>query len=211
MAKALGKLTELFKEKRMYYLIILLMFCTGVVLGAYTIKYMGEVDRQDLANYFTGYVQGMGTKPIDYGVLLFDVVKQNLLLIIPIIIFGFAFFGAPFILLINLIKGFTLGYTFTFLLSTYSGNGIGLALSSVIPQNLIYVPCFLAISVIFLNLSISKFQDKFTGKNISNFNSFISYFGNNLIIIFCILIVGIIVETYLCPSVIKFVITKFYV
>lgn len=211
MAKALGKLTELFKEKRVYYLIILLMFCTGVVLGAYTIKYMGEVDKKDLANYFTGYVQGVGTKPLDYGILLFDVVKKNLILVIPIIILGFTFFGAPFILLINLVKGFTLGYTFTFLLSTYDGNGIGLALASIIPQNLIYVPCFLAISVIFLNLSIAKFQDRFMGKNSLNFSSFITYFGNNLIIIFSILIVGVIVETYLCPSIIKFVITSFYV
>ncbi|MGL5151543.1 MAG: stage II sporulation protein M [Clostridium sp.] len=210
MSSVLSKFKELFKEKKGYYVIILLMFCTGVVLGAYTIKYMGEGDKQDLANYFTSYVKGAGDRQVEYLVLLLDVIKKNLLLLIPIFLFGFAFFGAPFILLINLMKGFTLGYTFTFLLSTYGGNGIGIAAASTIPQNLFYIPCFIALSVIFLDVSISKFRERLSGKNLFNFQGFIMYFGNNLIIIICILVIGIIIETYLCPGILKFVITKFY-
>ncbi|MGL4774663.1 MAG: stage II sporulation protein M [Clostridium sp.] len=211
MSNILGKFAELFKEKKGYYLIILLMFCTGVVLGAYTIKYMGEGDKTDLANYFTNYVNGVGDRPVEYGVLFFDIIKKNLMLIIPIMLFGFAFFGAPFILLINLIKGFTIGYTFTFLLSTYGGKGVGVALASTIPQNIFYIPCFIALSVVFLDVSITKFREKLSGKNLFNFQGFITYFGNNLVVILCILVVGIIVETYLCPGILKFVVTKFYV
>lgn len=203
------KLRDIFENQKIYYLMVLLFFCVGIVIGVYAVKYMNMPDRQDISSYYSSFVNSLSNKPINYGLLLIEVIKKNALIIIPIIILSFTFFGAPFILAINLIKGFSLGYSFTFLLTTFSGKGIYLALSSIIPQNLIYIPCLIAISIISLNSSTERFREKFIKKKVYKKSSN-NGLANILIILLCIFILGIVIETYVSPNLMKFIITKFY-
>ncbi len=203
------KLNDTFKDKKTYFFIVLIMFCLGISFGLYTVKYMGDSDKSDLMNYFLSFTNSIENEPINYGNLLFEVIKKNILIIVPIFVLGLTFFGAPIILILDLLKGFTLGYTFCFMVTTFEGKGIGLALISVIPQNLIYIPCYIALSVISLSMSTERFKWKFF-KHVKNKNSQLHGVLNKLIIITILFIIGIIVETYISPSLIKFVTKKFY-
>jgi len=205
----LTRLNATFRDKKAYFFIVLIMFCLGISFGLYTVKYMGDSDRSDLTNYFLSFTNYIGNEPINYGNLLFEVIKKNILIIVPIFLLGLTFFGAPIILVLDLLKGFTLGYTFSFMVTTFEGKGIGLALVSVIPQNLIYIPCFIALSVISLSMSTERFKGKFfkNGKNKTFLGDGIL---NKLIIIIILFVIGILVETYVSPSLIKFVAKKFY-
>ena len=205
----LNRLNDTFRDKKAYFFIVLIMFCLGISFGLYTVKYMGTSDRNDLTNYFSSFSNSIGTEPVNYGNLLFEVIKKNILLIVPIFILGLTFFGAPIILIIDLLKGFSLGYTFSFIVTTFEGKGIGLALVSVIPQNLIYIPCFIALSVISLSMSTEKFKGKFFKRGKNKDSSFDGLL-NKLIIIIILFLVGILIETYVSPSLIKFVTQKFY-
>lgn len=204
-----NRLNSSLKENKVFYILVLAFFFVGIILGTYTIKCMNSVDLMDLTNYFGNFLTSLTDKPIDRTLLLIDILKNNLLMIVLILAFSFTIFGTPFILIIDLIKGFTLGYTFSFLLTINSGNGLWLALISIVPQNIIYIPFFIGISIIALNISSTKLKKRFF-----NGGSTCKMLTKDILIKFTILIIlflsGVLIETYLCPGLINFVITKVY-
>ena len=123
MNYVVDKVNTIFRDKKAYFFIVLMMFCLGISFGLYTVKYMGESDKNDLMSYLNSFTTSIQGQPINYTQLLFEVIKKSLILFIPIIFLGMTFFGFPFILILDLIKGFTLGYTFSFISSAFNGKG----------------------------------------------------------------------------------------
>lgn len=197
------------KENRLFYMMVFVFFCVGIALGTYIVKYMNVNDVNDLTSYFASFTESLVKEPVDNKALLLSVLKKNLILITIIILLSFTIFGTPIILLVDLIKGFTLGYTFSFLISTFEGKGLWLALASTIPQNIIYIPCFIALSIVGIEFSSTKLRDKFFNKGKVN-----TILERELIlkigVFSCIFIIGTLIETYLCPEIIKFVVTNVY-
>ena len=203
------KMNSNFKENKIFYLLVLTFFFVGILLGAYTIKYMDGVDGKDLSDYFTGFVKSITNQEIKTHELLLSIIKNNILTVVLIIALGFTIFGAPLILIIDLIKGFTLGYTFSFLLTTFEGKGIWIALVSTVPQNLLYIPFFVGISIISLELSSAKIKQKFFGGSRFNKNMYSELFMK-LSFFFILFIVGVIIECYISPGLIRLVVTNVY-
>ncbi len=203
------KMNSNFKENKIFYLLVLTFFFVGILLGAYTIKYMDGVDGKDLSDYFTGFVKSITNQKIKTHELLLSIIKNNILTVVLIIALGFTIFGAPLILIIDLIKGFTLGYTFSFLLTTFEGKGIWIALVSTVPQNLLYIPFFVGISIISLELSSAKIKQKFFGGARFNKNMYSELFMK-LSFFFILFIVGVIIECYISPGLIRLVVTNVY-
>ena len=124
----INKAQHNYKENKLFYLMVFIFFCVGITLGTFMVKYMNYNDANDLTNYFSAFTKSIVSEPVNTKVLFLDVLKKNLILLTAIVLFGFTVFGTPIILIIDLIKGFTLGYTFSFLLTSFEGKGIWLAL-----------------------------------------------------------------------------------
>lgn len=197
------------KENKFYYFMVFIFFCVGIALGTYIVKYMSARDATDLTSYFSTFTESIAKEAVNNKVLLFNILKKNLMLITIIIAFSFTVFGTPIILLLDLVKGFTLGYTFSFLISTFDGKGLWLALASTIPQNIIYIPCFIALSIVGIEFSSTKLKDKFFNKGKVN-----TIVERELIlkigVLACVFIIGTLIEAYLGPNIIKFVVTNVY-
>ncbi len=197
------------KENKFYYFMVFIFFCVGIALGTYIVKYMGARDATDLTSYFSTFTESIAKEAVNNKVLLFNILKKNLMLITIIIALSFTVFGTPIILLLDLVKGFTLGYTFSFLISTFDGKGLWLALASTIPQNIIYIPCFIALSIVGIEFSSTKLKDKFFNKGKVN-----TIVERELIlkigVLACVFIIGTLIEAYLGPNIIKFVVTNVY-
>ena len=197
------------KENKFYYFMVFIFFCGGIALGTYIVKYMSARDATDLTSYFSTFTESIAKEAVNNKVLLFNILKKNLMLITIIIALSFTVFGTPIILLLDLVKGFTLGYTCSFLMSPFDGKGLWLALASTIPQNIIYIPCFIALSIVGIEFSSTKLKDKFFNKGKVN-----TIVERELIlkigVLACVFIIGTLIEAYLGPNIIKFVVTNVY-
>lgn len=205
----INKINSNYKENKIFYVMVFIFFCVGIALGTYMVKYMNATDSTDLSNYFSSFTKSIIADPINSKVLFLDILKKNLILLTIILVLSFVTFGTPFILLIDLLKGFTLGYTFSFLLTTFEGKGIWLALAATLPQNIIYIPCFIALSIVAIEFSSTKLKDKFFNKGKTNTiveREIIFKIG----VFLCIFVIGAMIEAFICPSLIKLIVTKVY-
>ena len=203
----IDKLNNSYRENRIYYFMVLIFFCVGIALGAFMVKYMNVNDSTDLSNYFSSFTESILVSQIENTKLFFNILIKISITVVIIIILGFTVFGIPFILLIDLIKGFTLGYTFTFLLTTFNGKGIWLAIVSILPQNIFYIPSFIVLSIISIEFSATKLRYKFFNKGTIN-----TIVKKELIfkigVLVCIFITGVFIESYICPNLMKFIVSK---
>lgn len=204
MKKLLTEINDTIRQNKFNYLIILLFLCIGIVFGVCSVKYMNGADKNDLVNYFNTFMEDTRNETINYSDLLLNVIIKVLCIFIPILLLGYTFWGTPIILIIDFVKGFTLGYTFSFLINTLEKKGVLLALVSIIPQNIIYIPCLILISIISIKTSNYKFKQRFLkNKN----NGMIIEHGSKeffTIMIFCA--VAVLIETFICPSLIKIIV-----
>ncbi|WP_298841109.1 stage II sporulation protein M [Clostridium sp.] len=191
------------QENHWLYIISILCIFTGIILGIYSVKYMGEVERNDLVNYLTNFIDPLNSSGISYKLIFFQSIKNNLPVIVLLWFLGLTIVGLPIIVIIDLLKGFTVGFTFSFMISGLGKSGIGIAILGVLPQNLIYIPCIIFASVISMEFSIMLLKNKFNKQWTSSVSSRIIYYSVIFIIIIAFLFIGIIIESYIAPYFVK--------
>ncbi|GCD09468.1 stage II sporulation protein M [Clostridium tagluense] len=191
------------QENFWLYIISILCVFTGIILGIYSVKYMGEIEQNDLVNYLMNFIDPSNTSGISYKLIFFQSLKNNLPVIIFLWFLGLTIVGIPIIIIIDLLKGFTVGFTFSFMISGLGKSGIGMAVLGVLPQNLIYIPCIIFASVVSMEFSIMLLKDKFNKQWTSSISSRIIYYSAIFIVLIAFLFIGIIIESYIAPYFIK--------
>ena len=191
------------QENHWLYIISILCVFTGIILGTYSVKYMGELERNDLVNYLINFIDPTNTSGISYKLIFFQSIKNNLPVIIFIWFLGLTIVGLPIIIIIDLLKGFTVGFTFSFMLSGLGKSGIGIAILGVLPQNLIYIPCIVFASVLSMEFSIMLLRNKFNKQWTSSISGRIIYYSVIFLVIIVCLFIGIIIESYIAPHFVK--------
>jgi len=202
-SKFLSKINKHIQENFWLYIISILCVFTGIILGIYSVKYMGGSERNDLVNYLTNFVDPSNTSGISYKLIFLQSIKNNLPVIIFIWFLGLTIVGIPIIIIIDLLKGFTVGFTFSFMISGIGKSGVGIAMLGVLPQNLIYIPCIIFASVVSMEFSIMLLKNKFNKQWTSSISSRIIYYSVIFIVIVMLLFIGIIIETYIGPYFVK--------
>lgn len=207
MKKLFQTMQEIIGENKITFLWILLFFLIGVVLGSYTVYYMSEFNKTEIGNYFNGFISSINGSSISYSKVLISSIKNTIPMVVIIILLGYTVVGAPIVLMIDTAKGYVIGFTFALLVSILGGKGIMVLLLGLMLQNLIFIPCIILISILSVKNSIIKIKE-----GISKDKGRIGILNKNYIniqsVLSIILVVGIIVETYISPNLIRLVITK---
>ncbi|AAK80027.1 stage II sporulation protein M [Clostridium acetobutylicum] len=191
------------KERFWLYIISSLSIGIGFVISVYTVKYMSSYEKNDLMSYILNFTKNKGTVSINYNGVLFQTLKDNIPLIIIIWFLGLTMIGIPVILIIDLLKGFSLGFTITFFVNNLGIKGVTMAFLGVLPQNLIYIPCILFVSVIAMEFSIGLvrcgFNDGIRNRIFTRIGSY------SLVFAFAAIFMGMgfLFETYCTPNIIK--------
>jgi stage II sporulation protein M len=191
-----------------FWLYVISLFCvfTGIVLGIYAVKYMNNVENSDLLSYFTNFNQNISSGDFKYSMIISDIIKNNISIILAVWFLGLTMVGIPIILVIDVIKGFTLGFTISFIVKGLGTKGIGVILIGILPQNIIYIPCIIIASVVAMEFSLSILREKMNKQWVSSIWMKITSYSFVFILIAVLMGAGFLLEAYATPNLIKIII-----
>ncbi len=150
------------KDNLKSYLLVAMILLIGIVLGVLFVNNLQEEQSQEVQNYVDEFVTSLqnGTN-IDTGKLLRSSIKNNLILAIVMWFAGSTVIGIPIVLGIVWYRGFCLGYTISALIAILGvGKGSLFFATAMLVQNLILIPCMLALAVSGIRLYKSIIKDK---------------------------------------------------
>ncbi len=147
------------------YALSALVFLIGIIIGVMLINSSNQENKDAISGYIIEFVDSIKNSEyqIDENKLLIKSVISNLKIAAIIWIAGSTIIGIPLVYGCLGYKGICIGYSISAIIATLeSPKGIIFALSSMLLQNIIAIPCILALSVSSVKMykSIMKERNK---------------------------------------------------
>lgn len=206
--KILGVVNKHVQNNFWLYVVSLLCVCTGIVLGIYSVRYMGGFEKNDLLSYLNNFSTTINSQGVNYQSVFIETVKSNIPILAAVWFLGLTMIGIPVILIIDIIKGFTIGFTMSFVISGMGIKGMWFSLLGVLPQNIIYVPCIIFTSVLAMEFSLMIFKDRNNRQWTSSIWVKVTSYSLSFVLVSIVMFLGFFMETYITPNMIKFIIVS---
>ena len=161
-----SKVTEVIKshvtENLKAYIIVSIILLIGITLGVMFVNNMSEAQAQDIQTYLQSFTGSLKEgKTVNTGELLRKSLSNNLLLVFLMWFVGSTVIGIPIVLGIVAFRGFCLGYTISTAIKIWgTGKGMLFFATTMLLQNLIAIPCIIALAVSGIKLYKSIMKDK---------------------------------------------------
>lgn len=147
-----------FKE----YIIAFIVFIIGIVLGMALLNNLSDAQKSDMSQYISGTINSLKENTeIDTLALFKNSIMNNVLLCLTMWFVGSTIIGLPIVYGIVGFKGFSLGYTISAVIAVLgTGSGMLFTITTMLLQNIIFIPCILALAVSATRLCKSIFKDR---------------------------------------------------
>lgn len=131
------------------YIIVFIFLLIGVVAGIVFVNNASEKQGTEISGYLNQFLSSLKeNKTIDKAELLKQSLFDNISLAVILWFVGSTVIGIPIVYGIVAYRGFCLGYAISSALATLSvGKGIIFSIASMLLQNLLFLPCLLALAV----------------------------------------------------------------
>lgn len=141
-------LLEYIIRNKKIFIIIITVFCIGIIGGVIFINNSNETQKLEISSYIGELVNNIKNyQNIDRLELLIISIKQNLLFILLVWFLGCTIIGGMFIYIAIIYKGFTIGYTISALVAVLGAKqGTIVAIISLVLQNIIFLPALFLIA-----------------------------------------------------------------
>lgn len=179
------------------YLTVSLIFILGIVLGVFSVRILHDTQIKELKEYLDAFLLGLNAQAVlDPPAVVKNAFTQNLKLFLLLWVLGITMVGIPAAIVILCLKGFTLGFTVSFIYTQFSYGGLMFVLGAVVPQNILIIPAFLTAAVASLSFSIMQVQSRLHKKSFHFWPNLWNYTAMFTILIL-ILFMGSLVEGYI--------------
>lgn len=188
------------------YLFLLMAFIIGVSAGAFTVNGLSTMQRDELLNYFQGFLQLFNNQNLKGSELFAIGLSENIKLIVILWILGVTIIGLPFIFLIMGIRGFVTGFTSGFIINALGMRGLLFSGLALLPKEIIIIPCLIGIGVNGINFSlrITKNKSSQDDQKSGLRTAFMSYCFVTMLYC-CIILAGILVDAYVTPILLRMI------
>lgn len=184
-------------ENRWQYLLITLIFLTGVLVGDFKALGLTSGVKSHLLTLIDNYLKGGVNVGLNKEAILFNSFINQGKSIIAVWFLGLTIIGMPIILGVVFLKGFSLGFTISFLVKEKAVSGVLISILSILPQNLVFIPLLIVWSVVGINFTFSIARGR-SGSGLTVSKGLISY-TLLMLISLVIVLIGSLIEAYLSP------------
>ena len=204
-------LTEHLQKNKNTYLFLFLAFVTGVSAGAFTVNGLSSIQRTELTNYFQGFLELFENQRVDSNEILQISLVDNARLVAILWTLGVTIIGIPLIYLFVGVRGFITGFTSAFIIDLMGVKGVIFTLFSIVPKEIIIIPCVIALGVNGINFSLNIIRSK-SIKRVNKENLRTGFLAYCLATAFfsCFIFGGILIESYITPICIRIITSKVF-
>lgn len=185
------------------YLFLFIIVIVGIITGVVFSNILSIEDYKLVSTKITTFFNNLASNtPINYWDNLITNIKNNLIYLFAIWIFGLSIIGLLFNNFILFFKSFILGFTIGSIISIYLYSGLILSFWYVFPALLINLLVYMIMTYYANNFSLCLFNVLFRKKEYK-LSLLIPKYFKILAIFIIILIVSAIFETFLTPFILK--------
>ncbi|WP_062356131.1 stage II sporulation protein M [Bacillus kwashiorkori] len=197
-------ITRHLQEHSSLYIFHTVLFIMGVIFGAIVVNSLSVSQKDDLFYFLSEFfLQMENGEVISAKEVFFHTLSYNSKFIGLMWVFGISMIGLPLIFVMLFLKGMVIGFTVGFLVQQMSWHGFFLSFVSVLPQNLVTIPVYIAVAVVAVNFSFTMIRKLFVKSVFQPFAPMLvrycMFFGGAIV---C-LVVAAFVEGYVTPYLMK--------
>lgn len=147
--KIKNTITEYVMVNAKIYLILLIIFFIGIILGILFVNNAKEAQANQITSYINNFINLIKENyQISKTKLLTTSLINNLYITVILWFLGSTVIGVPIIYFIIGYRGYCIGYTVSSVIATIgTGKGILFIISTMLIQNIIYIPAILTLAV----------------------------------------------------------------
>lgn len=189
------------------YLLVCFLLLIGVFVGVMIINNCKDAQLTEITSYIKDFItKYKEIENINISSLIIDSIKKNLLFAIILWLAGTTVIGMLIVLIMILLRGIILGFTvssITIALGFFKGTVF--TISSILLQNLLYIPAILTIGVSSIKLYKSIIKDK-RRENIK-----IEIIRHTIISFFMVIliVISVFIESFISIKILKNIIKYF--
>jgi len=199
-------MAEHINKNKKTYLLLFLAFVTGVSAGAFTVNGLSSIQKTELTNYFQGFLELFENQRVDSNEILRISLIDNIRFVGIMWALGVTIIGIPLIYFFIGVRGFITGFTSGFIIDLMGFKGVIFTLFSIVPKEIIIIPCIIALGVNGVNFSLNIIRNR-SDKRMSKESLKTSFLEYCLTTAFfsCFIFGGILVESYITPVCIRII------
>ena len=199
----MDKLKKIIKYDKKIMTFLNVIAVVGIIAGSIFMIVLSKNDKETVLNSIKDFFDKLINNKFNFAGTLKNTLISNLLFSLIIWVIGISVIGVLIVIFIIFYKSFTLGFTISSIIYTYSIKGTLLALIYVFPHMIINLLVLLYLSSYSIKLSIILIKSILKKDNL-NFKAFINNYSKVFLISMLFLIATSLYESFISPIILRY-------